>query len=61
MPLQSQRQAQMYFLKTKAIKKEDHYLVSGSKTFITNGVHADFIVAAVRTGNEGYDGIHDGD
>ena len=44
-------------LKTKAIKKEDHYLVSGSKTFITNGVHADFIVAAVRTGNEGYDGI----
>ena len=43
-------------LKTKAIKKEDHYLVSGSKTFITNGVHADFIVAAVRTGNEGYDG-----
>jgi alkylation response protein AidB-like acyl-CoA dehydrogenase len=44
-------------LKTKAIKKGDHYVVSGSKTFITNGVHADFIVAAVRTGKEGYDGI----
>jgi len=44
-------------LKTKAINKGDHYVVSGSKTFITNGVHADFIVAAVRTGKEGYDGI----
>ena len=44
-------------LKTKAIKNKDHYLVTGSKTFITNGVHADFIVAAVRTGEEGYGGI----
>ena len=44
-------------LKTKAIKKGDFYLVNGAKTFITNGVYSDFIVAAVRTGKEGYDGI----
>lgn len=44
-------------LKTKADKKGDFYIVNGAKTFITNGVYSDFIVAAVRTGKEGYDGI----
>lgn len=35
-------------LKTKAVKKEDHYLVNGSKLFITNGGEADlYIVFAV--------------
>ena len=44
-------------IQTKAENKGDHYIVNGSKTFITNGIKSDFYVAAVRTGDEGYDGI----
>ena len=36
-------------LKTIAVDKGDHYLVNGSKTFITNGFVCDFVVCAVRT------------
>lgn len=36
-------------LKTTAEDKGDHYLVNGSKTFITNGYVCDFVLCAVRT------------
>ena len=36
-------------LKTVAEDRGDHYLVNGSKTFITNGFVADFVCCAVRT------------
>ncbi len=36
-------------IQTTAIKNGDHYLVNGSKTFITNGVYGDFIVTVVKT------------
>lgn len=36
-------------LQTVAEDKGDHYLVNGSKTFITNGYVADFALCAVRT------------
>ncbi|MEZ4954607.1 MAG: acyl-CoA dehydrogenase family protein [Saprospiraceae bacterium] len=36
-------------IQTKAIKNGDHYIVNGSKTFITNGVYGDFIVTVVKT------------
>ena len=36
-------------IRTTAVKEGDHYIINGSKTFITNGVYSDFIVAAVRT------------
>lgn len=36
-------------LKTRAIKDDDHYIVSGSKTFISNGQHCDIAVVAVKT------------
>ncbi len=36
-------------LKTIAEDKGDHYLVNGSKTFITNGYVSDFVLCAVRT------------
>ena len=36
-------------LKTTAVDKGDHYLVNGSKTFITNGYVCDFVCCAVRT------------
>jgi len=44
-------------LKTTAIQDGDHYIVNGSKTFITSGVLADQITCAVRTGGEGSHGI----
>lgn len=44
-------------LKTRAVKKDDHYIVSGSKTFISNGVFSDYIIAAVRTGGDGASGV----
>jgi len=34
---------------TTAIRDGDHYVVNGSKTFITNGINADLILAAVKT------------
>jgi len=39
-------------LKTKAVKKGDHYVVNGSKTFISNGQLADLFIVAVRTDTE---------
>lgn len=36
-------------VRTTAIRKGDHYIVNGSKTFITNGVLSDFIIAVVKT------------
>jgi acyl-CoA dehydrogenase len=43
---------------TTARKVEGGYLVNGSKTFITNGVRADFLVCACKTTEAGgHDGI----
>ena len=36
-------------MSTKAILNGDHYVVDGSKTFITNGINADLIITAVKT------------
>jgi len=36
---------------------DEHWIVNGSKTFITSGVRADFVTAAVRTGDPGYHGV----
>jgi alkylation response protein AidB-like acyl-CoA dehydrogenase len=36
-------------LKTTAIDMGDHYLINGSKTFITNGYVAEFVLCACRT------------
>ena len=44
-------------LKTKAVRDGDHYVVDGSKTFITSGVRADFVTCAVRTGGPSHGGI----
>jgi acyl-CoA dehydrogenase len=40
-------------LKTHAKRVDGGWIVNGSKTFITNGVRADFVVAAVKTTPEG--------
>ena len=44
-------------LKTRAEKRGNHYVVNGSKMFITNGIRADYYTVAVRTGGEGMGGI----
>ncbi|MCP4872348.1 MAG: acyl-CoA dehydrogenase [Proteobacteria bacterium] len=44
-------------ISTKAVRDGDHYVVSGSKTFITSGCRADFITTAVRTGGAAHGGI----
>jgi acyl-CoA dehydrogenase len=44
-------------LRTSAVREGSHYLVNGAKTFITSGVRADFVTAAVRTGDPGQAGI----
>lgn len=36
-------------IQTTAIREGDHYVVNGSKTFITNAVYGDFIVTVVKT------------
>ena len=44
-------------LETTAVREKDHYVVNGSKTFITSGCRADQITCAVRTGGPGASGI----
>ncbi len=44
-------------ISTSARREGDEYVIKGSKTYITNGSFADFIVLAVRTGGEGHGGI----
>lgn len=44
-------------LRTTAVKENDHYVINGSKTFITNGVFSDYLIVAAKTspklGNKG--------
>jgi len=40
-----------------AVREGDHYIVSGSKKFITSGMKADYYVVAVRTGSRGMSGL----
>jgi alkylation response protein AidB-like acyl-CoA dehydrogenase len=44
-------------MRTTAVRKGDKYVINGSKTFITNGVYADYYIVAAKTkpdiGNKG--------
>lgn len=44
-------------LRTTARRDGSDYVINGSKTFITNGMRADYVIAAVRTGGDGMEGI----
>jgi alkylation response protein AidB-like acyl-CoA dehydrogenase len=45
-------------IRTQAIKDGDEYVINGSKTFITNGVRADFILMVAKTDpTAGHNGI----
>ncbi|MFD4351609.1 acyl-CoA dehydrogenase family protein [Nocardia sp. NPDC058518] len=44
-------------IRTKAVREGEHYVLNGAKTFITNGVNADLVITAVRTGEHPHRGI----
>jgi alkylation response protein AidB-like acyl-CoA dehydrogenase len=45
-------------VRTSAVDKGDHYVVSGSKTFISNGILSDLVVVVARTDPDaGHQGI----
>ncbi len=44
-------------IRTKAVRDGDHYVVNGTKTFITSGCRADVVTTAVRTGEAGHGGV----
>ncbi len=39
-------------MRTTAVKNGDHYIINGSKTFITNGVYSDYLVVSAKTSPE---------
>jgi alkylation response protein AidB-like acyl-CoA dehydrogenase len=39
-------------LRTSAKRDGDSYVVNGAKTFITNGINADLVITAVKTGSQ---------
>jgi long-chain-acyl-CoA dehydrogenase len=45
-------------VRTTAVDRGDHYLLNGSKTFISNGINADLVIVVARTDPEaGHKGI----
>ncbi len=45
-------------IRTTAIDKGDHYVLNGSKTFISNGINADLVIVVARTDPDaGHKGI----
>ena len=36
-------------IKTRAVREGDHYILNGSKTFITNGINADLVIVVAQT------------
>ncbi len=44
-------------IRTKAEDKGDHFLLNGSKTFISNGINADLVIVVARTNPEAQRGF----
>ena len=44
-------------IRTSAVRDGGEYIVNGSKTFITNGINADLVITAVRTGPDRHRGL----
>ncbi|MFI6598650.1 acyl-CoA dehydrogenase family protein [Nonomuraea sp. NPDC050536] len=44
-------------LTTRAVRAGDHYVVTGAKTFVSNGCNADLVIVAARTSGAGAKGI----
>ncbi len=44
-------------IRTRAVRDGDDYVVNGAKMFITNGINADLVITAVRTGEDPHRGL----
>ncbi len=44
-------------IKTRAVREGDHYVLNGSKIFITSGVRADLVSVLARTGDDPHGGL----
>lgn len=45
-------------MRTTAVRQGDHFVINGSKTFITNGIYSDYLVVSAKTEPEmGHKGI----
>jgi acyl-CoA dehydrogenase len=44
-------------ISTRAVRDGDHYVLNGTKTFITSGLRADLVTVAARTGGPGANGL----
>ncbi|WP_235736367.1 acyl-CoA dehydrogenase family protein [Nocardioides alcanivorans] len=44
-------------ISTRAARDGDHYVIRGTKTFITNGINADLVIVAARTGDDPHRGL----
>jgi alkylation response protein AidB-like acyl-CoA dehydrogenase len=44
-------------IRTSAVRDGGEYVVNGAKTFITNGINADLVITAVRTGPDPHRGL----
>jgi alkylation response protein AidB-like acyl-CoA dehydrogenase len=44
-------------LKTRAVRQHDHYVLNGTKAFISGGGHSDVYLVMARTGDQGARGI----
>jgi len=39
-------------MRSRAVEKDDHWVLNGQKTYISNGINADLVVVAAKTGAE---------
>ncbi len=46
---EDRERVQVQAMRSNAILQGEHYILNGSKTFISNGQHADLVVLAVKT------------
>jgi alkylation response protein AidB-like acyl-CoA dehydrogenase len=44
-------------IRTSAVRDGDRYVLSGAKTFITNGINADLVIVVARTGEDPHGGL----
>jgi alkylation response protein AidB-like acyl-CoA dehydrogenase len=44
-------------IRTSAVRDGDDYVINGSKTFVTNGLNADLVLAVVRTDGQPHRGL----
>ncbi|MEH3052613.1 MAG: acyl-CoA dehydrogenase family protein [Patulibacter minatonensis] len=44
-------------IQSRAVKDGDDWILNGAKTFISNGINADLIVTAIRTGDHPHQGL----